>query len=385
MVKSATANNAIARILSGALRVVPPGRHTFVHGVPGTEGNLVEVVRMLVRLTGEPITWPGAPSAEYLEGVGIQADRVRRLPSAQSISAVWAFLRARAVFHTHGIYGNPVPSPRRPIVNIWHGDGFKGGLFFPERTLRGPSATYLVSTSRLIGELKAGLAKLPISRLLIVGNPRIAQMFSPPAPSVLETIGIDPNRPFVLWMPTFRVARDSQGGIAWSNTINPATDQALAQAATRIALQLHKAGINLVIKPHRLDAASRAVPGAVIISDSALEEHSIPLYGLIGASAGLISDLSSVWIDYLALDRPIGFLINDLDDFSQGRDVMAPELISRYPGEWLDSDGGIARFAEEVTAGGKLRCQRRAEFKQTIGFVGAVSGGEEVVRVALNL
>lgn len=379
------APNVFARILTVGLRLVPVGKHIMVYGVPSTEGNVVEVARSLVKLTTGPIAWPDAPSDEYLAAVGLNVDRIVRLPRTGTLRTVWYFLRARAVFYSHSIYGNPVPVKRRPIVNIWHGDGFKGGKLFPDRTLRGPSSTYILSASSLIGKYKVNLAGLSEASLLLVGNPRTAQMDAPARPDELKRVGIDCGRPFVVWMPTFRVARDGDGGIAFMNTDDPGADDALARTAESIAVQLGRAGFNLVVKPHRLDATNRAVAGATIIDDDLLTEHAVPLYRLLGASAGLISDYSSVWIDYLYVDRPIGFLINDLAGFRRGREVLAPELISQYPGEVLDSDDRIQYFIADLAARGARDRDRRRDFKRLIGYVESSDSGDDLVRTALGI
>ncbi len=374
--------NLSARILSLLLPCVPPASHVFVKGMylHGPEGNVIEVVRSIVALTNLSVVWPGAPSPEYLEAMGIPTGRVRRLASHRSVAAIWAFLRARAVFCTIGLYGNPVPAPLKPIVLVWHGDGFKDGLYMPRRTLRGPCATYLVSASQVTGKIKAKLARLPMSRILLVGNPRVRQMFSPVSPSQLVALGIDPSRPFVLWMPTFRIFRDG-----WiRDTADAQSDRALTESAVSVFSRLVCAGIGVVTKPHPGDGTSREVPGAVTVDNAALERQRIPLYALLGASAGLISDYSSVWLDYLALDRPIAFLVHDIHAYSQGRGLLRSDLTGQYPGETLDSPEGVERFIADVRTGGTLGAERRATFRETIGFVSHGSSAEDVVRAALD-
>lgn len=379
------APNITAQVLTAALRVVPAGDHVFVHGVPGTEGNAVEIARAITELSDSTIVWPSAPSDEYLTAVDIPVHRIRRLPSTQTFASLWAYLRARAVFHTHGLYGNPVPAPRKPIINLWHGDSFKGGLLFPDRTLRGPNATYLVTSSQLIGGIKAERSHLSPSRLLVLGNPRISQMYTPPTNEQLKALGIDPEFPFVLWMPTFRIAKGANGEVAWTNTADPSSDQDLSSRAAEIAFELNRHGVRLVVKPHRLDATSRAIPGTVILDEVALAVHQVPLYRLIGASVGLISDYSSVWIDYLALDRPIGFLVDDIEDFRQSRDLTAPELIRDYPGLLLNTLENVDQFVREIKSGGQLGRARRQDFARTIGYVASASSAADVVRTVLNV
>lgn len=384
-IRSRLRSNLTARALSALLRVVPPGDHFLVHGMPSTEGNAVEIARALVDLTDATIVWPEAPPDRYLELVGIPVSRVRRLSSTRSLTSLWSFVRAAAVFHTHGLYGCPTPSGRHPIVNVWHGDSFKLGRHFPDRTLKGPVATYGVSSSVVMGRIKAELSEMPFDRLLLVGNPRTTQMFSPPSRIQLEALGIDSDRPFVMWMPTFRVAQDSVGRIAWSNTKDPRSDRALAKVIAKIAERLNEAGFSLVVKPHMLDATARAVPGALILTNEDLMQQGVPLYSLLGASAGLISDYSSVWIDYLAIDRPIGFLVDDLEDFRDSRGLAEPCLIKDYPGERLDSTEGIEAFVADLHSEGELTKARRSGFKEKIGYIVSRKSGEEIVRATLKL
>lgn len=377
--------NWVPRLLTILLRIVPADRNTyFVHGIPSTEGNAVETVRAIVNLTDASIAWPDAPPDQYLEKIGIMpAARIRRLPPTRSLKSLWRFLRAKAVFTTHGLYGNPTPAGSKPLINLWHGDGFKGGALFPDRSQKGACATYIVSGSELTGRLKADLAKLPQRRVLPVGNPRMSQFKIPLCVDDRVKLGIDPGQPFVLWMPTFRIAQYEPGKIAWSNTSNPQSDKALTTSASSIAAALWKEGIRLVIKPHRLDAVNRDVLGAITLDDKILSRHCIPLYSVIGASAGLISDYSSVWVDYLALDRPIAFLVDDLDDFSESRPIMFPELIADYPGEQIGSEYGLQNFIDDIRSQGLKGKGQRDTFKSTIGYYDSFSGAEDLVRSVL--
>ena len=181
--------------------------------------------------------------------------RLRRVPKV-SAAGLWAYLRSEAVFFTHGLYGSPRPSRRKPLVNLWHGDG-------PKATRPGKGAgglipsTWLVSGTRLFGELKAAAFELPPDRLLVTGNPRTDQLWRPASSAALARLGI--TGPFVLWMPTFRATR--RGGLmrAWS------------EGGSRVGLDdvaplldhLEACGMQLVVKPHPLDAEERRGPGVL--------------------------------------------------------------------------------------------------------------------------
>ena len=75
------------------------------------------------------------------------------IPKA-SLRGLWAYLRAEAVFFTHGLYGSPRPTARKPIVNLWHGDGPKDVR--PENDVGGLiSSTYFVGSTPLFSGYQA--------------------------------------------------------------------------------------------------------------------------------------------------------------------------------------------------------------------------------------
>ena len=52
-----------------------------------------------------------------------------------------------------------------------------------------------------------------------------------------------------------------------------------------------------------------------ILKNDELEEKKLKLYNLIAQANSLITDYSSVYFDYMILDRPIGFTIDDLKEY----------------------------------------------------------------------
>ncbi len=66
-----------------------------------------------------------------------------------------------------------------------------------------------------------------------------------------------------------------------------------------------------------MDAEERLWDGAVTITDADLVRAEVSLYGVLGQARGLVTDYSSVWVDYLLLDRPLAFLVPDRDTYSR--------------------------------------------------------------------
>lgn len=325
-------------------------RYIVVMGYPSTEGNIVEVVRALIGRYEGQIVWLDPPSTEYLQAKGIidptrQIARYRR----HSIRSVVAYAHAEAVVYSHGFYGVPGTVRRKLTVNVWHGWGPKDsptGLF-PSRRAHGKPYDILICSGRVWGERCATLDGAQMDALQLLGNPRNDDLLRPASDECLADLGIDPGRPFVIWMPTYRRARGGRTMEAWTDSAQDAASD-LSTRIMDIAKSLGTFDVQLAIKAHPLDADSRDVTGTSSLSDLDLERAGASLYSVLARSAGLISDLSSVWVDYLLLNRPIGYLVPDIDSYRAGRGIYPDNLMDWLPGPILESEKEFESFARSL-------------------------------------
>jgi CDP-glycerol glycerophosphotransferase (TagB/SpsB family) len=61
-------------------------------------------------------------------------------------------------------------------------------------------------------------------------------------------------------------------------------------------------------------------------------KHNIQLYPLLGNMDFLLTDYSSVWVDYEILNKPIGFLIDDMQAYNQSRGFTFEDFERILPG-----------------------------------------------------
>lgn len=378
--------NGLARVVTSVAWLLPKSGHIVVVGSPPEEGNAVEVARALSRRGGARIYWVDRPSVEYLRGLGFESpDEIQPLAGGLSVRTLLVYARASVIFFTHGTYGCPAPGRNQTVVNLWHGEPVKNGRLFPHRTLRRPPANYVSGSSRLLTARKAELAGMAPSSALLTGNPRTDQFMRPPSADSLRVLGVDPTRPFVVWLPTFRVAQAEDGSIAWSNTTDTAADAELTSSLDATIKALAEAGIQLITKPHRLDYQDRSSSETVLVTDADLEQVGIGLYQLLGASAGLITDYSSVWVDYLQLDRPIGFHIPDIHGFSAGRGFYPSWIMETLPGIVLDTRTAIHDFISDIQdPSASKHAAARAEAMRRLGVSAATGRAAEDLLNALE-
>ena len=98
-----------------------------------------------------------------------------------------------------------------------------------------------------------------------------------------------------------------------------------------------------VVKPHPM--AANGKPGTfsnlLIVDDAWLRERRVSLYEFLGATDLLISDISSVVIDYLLLDRPIIHAFADLQEYESSRGFTVEPIADYFAGP-------VARNAREL-------------------------------------
>ncbi|MEZ5092071.1 CDP-glycerol glycerophosphotransferase family protein [Nocardioides sp.] len=348
------------RLLQWGLRVAPTRRRAVVAGTPDLEGNSVEVVRALA--SRMPVRWlvsaPAEELAWLLDGVP-RADRVE-LVSRRSTRALVSYLTSSHVFFTHGLYGSPQPPRRKTFVNLWHGDGPKRRKGFA--AIR---SSYIVGGTELWGRRRGDTFGVGQDRVLVTGNPRIDQLARPTDADALAALGLDPARPLVLWLPTYR--RTRYRGRRLGDVRNWADGQELSRAqpvqdilasAADCAADL---GITLTVKPHPLDADRFRETGLTVLTDEDLLRARTTLYSLLGRTAGLVTDYSSVWTDYLAADRPIGYFCPDLEDYDADRGLNVVDYRSVMAGPLLETPGDFADFlASCLQEGDEARAHRHA-------------------------
>ena len=353
-------------IMRAALIMLPRRPYVVVHGFPTAEGNAVEMLRALADRYPRRVFWLVdriEDGRSIAAASGLELDRIT-LVRHRSLTAMWRFATAEVVMFTHGLYGNPRSPTRKTFVNLWHGGGLKASIMTDSRGRPAIHSDFLVASSAQFGSQLARQCRLPPEGLLLTGNPRTDQ-FARSSSEHLRRLGVPTDRPIVVWMPTFRKNTGHGLTVGWSEFHDDG--DGVNNAAEHAVDILTRAGLTVIVKPHPVDAESRNIRGATIVTNDDLLRAGVQLYELIGASDALLTDYSSVWIDFLALDRPIGFIVPDEAHYAAGRGFSTVDVLEWLPGPRLDADSDFEDFARDVTSGGNDQRERRAAVARHIG------------------
>jgi CDP-glycerol glycerophosphotransferase len=274
--------------------------------------------------------------------------KVRTVPK-KSLRGVMHYLTARYVMTTYAVYGDSRPPRSQVLVNIWHGEPPSGKViarFFPGRG--GLRCTYAPVTSALGRAFRATEFGVHPLQVPIVGAARNDRMLHADAQAVRRAVlGDAADRPTFLWLPTFR---ESVLGTISINAAHPGVPFSAADVQ-RLDRWLVQKGATVVIKLHPHDAAtfSGDFQAIRVLTQDEMEQLGLTMYTMLPAFDGLLTDVSSVWVDYLLLDKPMVFAFPDIQDYRDGRGLSIEPYEDWVPGPFVrDIDGLIEALADLV-------------------------------------
>ena len=112
--------------------------------------------------------------------------------------------------------------------------------------------------------------------------------------------------------------------------------------------------ILLVVKKHRLQSVffkDGELSNIRFIDDSDVINLGAQLYELFQFSDALITDYSSIAVDYLLLDKPIAFTLDDYDEYASKRGFVFDNAKDYMPGHHVYDIEELGSFLMDVKMG----------------------------------
>lgn len=271
-------------------------------------------------------------------------------------------------FYSHNSAGlNRYRCKGQTVVNLWHGCGYKDAEQGKKKQNIKPDFDYALVPGPVFVKTKSGLWNCEPDRLLMMGYPRYDWMLHPSMSKdeILDSLFGWKGKKAVLWMPTFR--KSDLGGCAENEIELPCQLPAIQDMNELKELDsyLREQEIILIIKKHPLqtewDENEQEFTNIRYVAEALLEKKQIKLYELIGISDGLLSDYSSVAVDYLLLDRPLGYVLADYNIYKEKRGFVFEDPLEYMPGEKIYNVCDIRKFMKHLTDGTDSYRQERAK------------------------
>lgn len=156
------------------------------------------------------------------------------------------------------------------------------------------------------------------------------------------------DKQVILWLPTFRTLK---GTDRKDSTIDDALPLiAKSEDLHTINERLRHNEQLLVIKCHPREKNTVDIPAFYdyikVVTDEDLANENVLLQEILGGTTALLTDYSGIAFEYLLLDKPIGYVISDMNSYTRG---FAFENPGDYmPGIMIDTVDGLLKFLDDV-------------------------------------
>lgn len=267
-----------------------------------------------------------------------------------SIKGLWFFLKSKYIFHTHGIY-NKLPLLDDQInFNLWHGMPLKNIGYLDNNALV-PKSNYLLATSLVFQRIMAKSFNVVQEKVLITGQPRndfiLDKKFN-----LLElfNLEVDQFRKSILWMPTYRksIIGDIRNDGNTEGVSNFLSNESLI--TLNESLKDHES--ICFIKLHPMDYMDTndfiLLSNIKFLDNSFFEKNGVALYSIFRSIDLLLTDFSSVYIDFLLVDKPIAFVFSDFNEYLNSRGFVFDNAKAYMPGEIITNMNELVTFLENL-------------------------------------
>lgn len=270
------------------------------------------------------------------------------------------------------------------LIYLSHGWGYKvskGGNIEKSKS----RFDFMTATGELSAKGLSEYWHTPIDKTIITGYPRLDYLFNSNSEINRK---INSHWPFeqykkvIFWMPTFRQSinkelseeyNQTETGLPLFNTINSllSFDDFLNYKEVLMVFKLHHLQLELPV-------FSMTFKNIIILRDENLLNSGIQLYQLLQKSEVLISDYSSIAIDYLVTDRPIIYTLDDYEEYNKSRGLFPANAIDYMPGYHVYSIKELKESIDEILSG---EDRYREERKQIVNKYHRYTDGNSSERV----
>lgn len=255
-------------------------------------------------------------------------------------------LRANYVFYSYRDFPHFRPVRNQVVMDTMHGSfikkiGYLHSSKFKRLWRFECTFSHILCVSDYFKELAKKSFGASDEQCVVLGYPRNDLIFT--EVNALDKLGIDTSNysKIILWMPTWRT--DNTFPIISSRNIQELDDF------------LGKENILIILKPHpnqvEIDFLNRKYNNIIILWNEALQSVNVEPYHLFVDVDALLTDYSSVFYDFLLTMKPVGFTIDDFEDYSKSYGFAFDDPLSYMPGQKMTNITELYGFLQNIKSG----------------------------------
>lgn len=231
-------------------------------------------------------------------------------------------------------------------INMWHGSSpKKKGYLLPKENFAEQDEEYYKQARRKTDFLlvPSEFSKLIFSsvfnmnpqRVLPLGYPRDEYLLKSDGMANLQKlteVNLKKFNKIIFYLPTFRKGcnRKDSENIFENNILNIESYN-----ETELLDFLEKNNFLLVVKKHPAELNNFNKinsPNVVLLDEEKMKKEDITIYEILNSADLLIADYSSVFVEFLILEKPVLFLHKDIKEYTKNRGLILQETNIWFPG-----------------------------------------------------
>lgn len=293
-----------------------------------------------------------------------------------SVKYIYHVLTSKYIFFTHRAirWAN---LKKQIVVNLTHGMPLKASK---GKLPNDNDFNYLLSTNTTISDIQADQHLANPKKSFICGMPRNDLLFR--KNKDISALVKDYNK-IIIWLPTFRKHK-SVNMIDSKKYKDRAIPLFNDEELNELNEKLKQENNLLILKFHPAqdlkNFKNKLFSNIKMMTNEDLDKMNIHLYSLLAYSDILLTDYSSVSVDYLLTNKPIGYIIDDLSDYQDNREFCFENFLDYCPGEKIHNSKEFYSFLEDINKGIDKYVKERKKVKDFYHLYQSDNGCETITK-----
>ena len=276
------------------------------------------------------------------------AENLKGVKFISGIYNFFVFFKASHVFYSAGQL--PIkPTSKQVVIHMRHGNAnFKRvGLLCGINNGDEFFFTYMISPSDYYVPYMAKEYGCSVKNIVVAGDPLCDQLLEAPR----HSYDFAKFKKMLLWVPTFRQSEYYEKDDSKLEMLVPLfREEDYAELNTALKIN----NIHLIVKLHPGQTVpedmQRHFSHLSVYSHKEFSETNYDMYLLMAQSDGLIGDYSSASMQYLLVDRPLAFVVPDIEEYGNNRGFVFDNPEDYMGGHIIKNKEQFYKFIEDFAA-----------------------------------
>lgn len=259
--------------------------------------------------------------------------------------AIFFFLITKHIFYTTGQI--PIkPSKKQIVIHMNHGTSDLKACGALSNIGNGDEFyfTYMLAPSKLYIPIFAKEYQCNEDNILVCGEPMTDALFN-------KRVSYNLNKSMkkVLWLPTFRQSEY----LNYSDSKEELLPMFKMEEYSELNNKLKDNNIFLIVKLHSAqdvcDLTEKKYTNIQIYTNSQFEKCGYDIYELMPQVDALIGDYSSASLQFLLLNKPLAFVVPDMEEYAKNRGFCFENPEKYMPGPIIKEKYQLYKFFEDLS------------------------------------